>query len=114
MRETYGLFCSSHGEAVSHYKELMQQSKKFQNLIKVKGSKRKQENPAGVCVCLFCWVSSCSTKTLKHLAKDGHMGAGGEGTGEKRGEWNGSMFSSVVKLANLEGCRVKSPPPNEP
>nr|XP_020636687.1 rho guanine nucleotide exchange factor 18 isoform X4 [Pogona vitticeps] len=34
VRETYGLFCSSHGEAVSHYKELMQQSKKFQNLIK--------------------------------------------------------------------------------
>ncbi|XP_054836480.1 rho guanine nucleotide exchange factor 18 [Eublepharis macularius] len=34
MREKYGIFCSSHGEAVNYYKELMQQSKKFQNLIK--------------------------------------------------------------------------------
>nr|XP_056723545.1 rho guanine nucleotide exchange factor 18 [Euleptes europaea] len=34
MREKYGVFCSSHGEAVIYYKELMQQSKKFQNLIK--------------------------------------------------------------------------------
>ncbi|XP_061457336.1 rho guanine nucleotide exchange factor 18 isoform X2 [Rhineura floridana] len=34
VKEKYGVFCSSHGEAVSHYKELLQQSKKFQNLIK--------------------------------------------------------------------------------
>ncbi|XP_060088729.1 rho guanine nucleotide exchange factor 18 [Heteronotia binoei] len=34
MREKYGVFCSSHSEAVNYYKELMQQSKKFQNLIK--------------------------------------------------------------------------------
>ncbi|XP_067329658.1 rho guanine nucleotide exchange factor 18 [Anolis sagrei] len=34
MKEKYGTFCSGHGEAVSYYKELMQQSKKFQNLIK--------------------------------------------------------------------------------
>ncbi|XP_015280157.1 PREDICTED: rho guanine nucleotide exchange factor 18 [Gekko japonicus] len=34
MKEKYGIFCSSHGEAVNYYKELMQQSKKFQNLIK--------------------------------------------------------------------------------
>ncbi|XP_062816267.1 rho guanine nucleotide exchange factor 18 isoform X3 [Anolis carolinensis] len=34
MKEKYGVFCSGHGEAVGYYKELMQQSKKFQNLIK--------------------------------------------------------------------------------
>ncbi|XP_077187639.1 rho guanine nucleotide exchange factor 18 isoform X2 [Paroedura picta] len=34
MKEKYGVFCSSHGDAVNYYKELMQQSKKFQNLIK--------------------------------------------------------------------------------
>ncbi|XP_042299970.1 rho guanine nucleotide exchange factor 18-like, partial [Sceloporus undulatus] len=34
VKEKYGIFCSSHTEAVSYYKELMQQSKKFQNLIK--------------------------------------------------------------------------------
>ncbi|KAH0625720.1 hypothetical protein JD844_033923 [Phrynosoma platyrhinos] len=34
VKEKYGIFCSSHAEAVSYYKELMQQSKKFQNLIK--------------------------------------------------------------------------------
>ncbi|XP_060132474.1 rho guanine nucleotide exchange factor 18 isoform X4 [Zootoca vivipara] len=34
VKEKYGVFCSSHGEAVLHYKELLQQSKKFQNLIK--------------------------------------------------------------------------------
>uniref|UniRef100_A0A670K9B7 Rho/Rac guanine nucleotide exchange factor 18 n=1 Tax=Podarcis muralis TaxID=64176 RepID=A0A670K9B7_PODMU len=34
VKEKYGVFCSSHGEAVAHYKELLQQSKKFQNLIK--------------------------------------------------------------------------------
>ncbi|XP_023380592.1 rho guanine nucleotide exchange factor 18 [Pteropus vampyrus] len=36
MKEKYGVFCSGHNEAVSHYKLLLQQNKKFQNLIKVK------------------------------------------------------------------------------
>lgn len=36
MKEKYGVFCSGHNDAVSHYKLLLQQSKKFQNLIKVK------------------------------------------------------------------------------
>ncbi|XP_031514922.1 rho guanine nucleotide exchange factor 18 [Papio anubis] len=35
MKEKYGVFCSGHNEAVSHYKLLLQQNKKFQNLIKV-------------------------------------------------------------------------------
>lgn len=36
MKEKYGVFCSGHKDAVGHYKLLLQQSKKFQNLIKVK------------------------------------------------------------------------------
>lgn len=36
MKKKYGVFCSGHNEAVSHYKLLLQQNKKFQNLIKVK------------------------------------------------------------------------------
>ncbi|KAM5237627.1 rho guanine nucleotide exchange factor 18 [Ctenodactylus gundi] len=38
MKEKYGVFCSSHNEAVSHYKFLLQQNKKFQNLIKKIGN----------------------------------------------------------------------------
>ncbi|XP_045403161.1 rho guanine nucleotide exchange factor 18 isoform X1 [Lemur catta] len=38
MKEKYGLFCSGHNEAVSQYKLLLQQSKKFQNLIKKIGN----------------------------------------------------------------------------
>ncbi|XP_006902738.1 PREDICTED: rho guanine nucleotide exchange factor 18 [Elephantulus edwardii] len=38
LKEKYGVFCSSHNEAVGHYKVLMQQNKKFQNLIKKIGS----------------------------------------------------------------------------
>ncbi|XP_051691494.1 rho guanine nucleotide exchange factor 18 isoform X2 [Oryctolagus cuniculus] len=38
MREKYGVFCSGHNEAVSHYKLLLQQNKKFQNLIKKIGN----------------------------------------------------------------------------
>ncbi|XP_045686134.1 rho guanine nucleotide exchange factor 18 isoform X1 [Phyllostomus hastatus] len=38
MKEKYGVFCSGHNEAVSHYKLLMQQNKKFQNLIKKIGN----------------------------------------------------------------------------
>lgn len=34
VREKYGVFCSRHSEALNQYKELMQQNKKFQNLIK--------------------------------------------------------------------------------
>ncbi|XP_032094178.1 rho guanine nucleotide exchange factor 18 isoform X2 [Thamnophis elegans] len=34
LKEKYGIYCSSHSDAVSYYKELLQQSKKFQNLIK--------------------------------------------------------------------------------
>lgn len=35
MKEKYGVFCCGHNEAVSHYKDLLQSNKKFQNLIKV-------------------------------------------------------------------------------
>ncbi|XP_076779926.1 rho guanine nucleotide exchange factor 18 isoform X2 [Arvicanthis niloticus] len=38
MKEKYGVFCSGHKDAVSHYKLLLQQSKKFQNLIKKIGN----------------------------------------------------------------------------
>uniref|UniRef100_G1P625 Rho/Rac guanine nucleotide exchange factor 18 n=1 Tax=Myotis lucifugus TaxID=59463 RepID=G1P625_MYOLU len=38
MKKKYGVFCSGHNEAVSHYKLLLQQNKKFQNLIKKIGS----------------------------------------------------------------------------
>nr|XP_023420229.1 rho guanine nucleotide exchange factor 18 isoform X2 [Cavia porcellus] len=38
MKEKYGVFCTSHNEAVSHYKSLMQQNKKFQNLIEKIGN----------------------------------------------------------------------------
>ncbi|KAJ1085558.1 hypothetical protein NDU88_005688 [Pleurodeles waltl] len=38
MKEKYGVFCSHHNEAVNSYKELLQQSKKFQNLIKKIGN----------------------------------------------------------------------------
>nr|XP_020031238.1 rho guanine nucleotide exchange factor 18 isoform X1 [Castor canadensis] len=38
MKEKYGVFCSGHNEAVSHYKLLLQQNKKFQNLIKKLGN----------------------------------------------------------------------------
>ena len=33
MKEKYSVFCSGHNDAVSHYKLLLQQNKKFQNLI---------------------------------------------------------------------------------
>ncbi|XP_008842776.1 rho guanine nucleotide exchange factor 18 isoform X2 [Nannospalax galili] len=38
MKEKYGVFCSGHNEALSHYKLLLQQNKKFQNLIKKIGN----------------------------------------------------------------------------
>ncbi|XP_064427832.1 rho guanine nucleotide exchange factor 18-like isoform X5 [Mirounga angustirostris] len=38
MKEKYGVFCSGHNEAVSHYKLLLQQNKKFQSLIKKIGN----------------------------------------------------------------------------
>ncbi|XP_074207036.1 rho guanine nucleotide exchange factor 18 [Camelus bactrianus] len=38
MKEKYSVFCSGHNEAVSHYKLLLQQNKKFQNLIKKIGN----------------------------------------------------------------------------
>ncbi|XP_054548949.1 rho guanine nucleotide exchange factor 18-like isoform X2 [Talpa occidentalis] len=38
MKEKYGIFCSSHNEAVSHYKLLLQQNKKFHSLIKKIGN----------------------------------------------------------------------------
>ncbi|XP_041085018.1 rho guanine nucleotide exchange factor 18-like [Polyodon spathula] len=34
MKESYGKFCSHHSEAVTYYKELLQNNKKFQNLIR--------------------------------------------------------------------------------
>ncbi|XP_045845580.1 rho guanine nucleotide exchange factor 18 isoform X3 [Meles meles] len=38
MKEKYGVFCSGHNDAVSHYKLLLQQNKKFQSLIKKIGN----------------------------------------------------------------------------
>ncbi|NWV01963.1 ARHGI factor, partial [Upupa epops] len=38
MKEKYGVFCGGHNEAVSHYKDLLQSNKKFQNLIKKIGN----------------------------------------------------------------------------
>ncbi|XP_074783879.1 rho guanine nucleotide exchange factor 18 isoform X2 [Athene noctua] len=38
MKEKYGVFCCGHNEAVSHYKDLLQSNKKFQNLVKKIGS----------------------------------------------------------------------------
>uniref|UniRef100_A0A8C6IYI1 Uncharacterized protein n=1 Tax=Melopsittacus undulatus TaxID=13146 RepID=A0A8C6IYI1_MELUD len=38
MKEKYGVFCSGHNEAVSHYKDLLQSNKKFQTLIKKIGN----------------------------------------------------------------------------
>ncbi|XP_073180516.1 rho guanine nucleotide exchange factor 18 isoform X5 [Lepidochelys kempii] len=38
MKEKYGMFCCGHSEAVSHYKDLLQSNKKFQNLIKKIGN----------------------------------------------------------------------------
>uniref|UniRef100_A0A8C6GMB6 Rho/Rac guanine nucleotide exchange factor 18 n=1 Tax=Mus spicilegus TaxID=10103 RepID=A0A8C6GMB6_MUSSI len=38
MKEKYGVFCSGHNDAVGQYKLLLQQSKKFQNLIKKIGN----------------------------------------------------------------------------
>uniref|UniRef100_A0A8D0EJM9 Rho guanine nucleotide exchange factor 18 n=1 Tax=Strix occidentalis caurina TaxID=311401 RepID=A0A8D0EJM9_STROC len=38
MKEKYGVFCCGHNEAVTHYKDLLQSNKKFQNLVKKIGS----------------------------------------------------------------------------
>ncbi|KAM4807837.1 LOW QUALITY PROTEIN: rho guanine nucleotide exchange factor 18 [Rhinophrynus dorsalis] len=38
MKEKYGEFCSQHNKAVSRYKDLMRDSKKFQNLMKKIGN----------------------------------------------------------------------------
>ncbi|XP_051495343.1 rho guanine nucleotide exchange factor 18 isoform X3 [Apus apus] len=38
MKEKYGVFCCGHNEAVTHYKDLLQSNKKFQNLIKKIGN----------------------------------------------------------------------------
>ncbi|NXK89410.1 ARHGI factor, partial [Formicarius rufipectus] len=38
MKEKYAVFCCGHNEAVSHYKDLLQSNKKFQNLIKKLGN----------------------------------------------------------------------------
>ncbi|KAM4706790.1 LOW QUALITY PROTEIN: rho guanine nucleotide exchange factor 18 [Discoglossus pictus] len=38
MKDKYGVFCSHHNRAVSHYKELLRESKKFQNLMKKIGN----------------------------------------------------------------------------
>lgn len=40
MKEKYGVFCCGHNEAVSHYKDLLQNHKKFQNLIKVNNNQK--------------------------------------------------------------------------
>lgn len=36
MKDSYGDFCSHHAEAVSYYKEQLQNNKKFQNIIRVR------------------------------------------------------------------------------
>lgn len=36
MKDSYGDFCSHHTEAVSYYKEQLQNNKKFQNIIRVR------------------------------------------------------------------------------
>ncbi len=41
MKDSYGDFCSHHTEAVSYYKEQLQNNKKFQNIIRV----RQTSNP---------------------------------------------------------------------
>ncbi|XP_018414177.1 PREDICTED: rho guanine nucleotide exchange factor 18 [Nanorana parkeri] len=38
MKNKYGIFCSQHNRAVSHYKFLMRENKKFQNLMKKMGN----------------------------------------------------------------------------
>uniref|UniRef100_A0A8C5M6F5 Rho/Rac guanine nucleotide exchange factor 18 n=1 Tax=Leptobrachium leishanense TaxID=445787 RepID=A0A8C5M6F5_9ANUR len=38
MKIQYGIFCSEHNKAVSHYKDLLRESKKFQNLMKKIGN----------------------------------------------------------------------------
>ena len=38
MKDCYGDFCSHHTEAVSYYKEQLQNNKKFQNIIRVRHS----------------------------------------------------------------------------
>nr|DBA28591.1 TPA: hypothetical protein GDO54_008920 [Pyxicephalus adspersus] len=38
MKDQYGIFCSLHNRAVSHYKFLMRENKKFQNLMKKIGN----------------------------------------------------------------------------
>jgi hypothetical protein len=47
MKEKYAVFCSGHNDAVGQYKLLLQQSKKFQNLIKVK----KKQKLKTLCLC---------------------------------------------------------------
>ncbi|KAF2980455.1 hypothetical protein EK904_008354, partial [Melospiza melodia maxima] len=53
MKEKYGVFCCGHNEAVSHYKDLLQSNKKFQNLIKVNNNQRSpiltMQNKIGNC-----------------------------------------------------------------
>jgi len=36
MKDSYGDFCSHHTEAVSYYKDQLQNNKKFQNIIRVR------------------------------------------------------------------------------
>ncbi|KAG9480483.1 hypothetical protein GDO78_012116 [Eleutherodactylus coqui] len=38
MKDNYGMFCSQHKKAVGHYKYLMRENKKFQNLMKKIGN----------------------------------------------------------------------------
>lgn len=70
MKEKYGVFCSGHNDAVSHYKLLLQQSKKFQNLIKVKKKKQKTHKQklfvcmrACRCLCVWEWRMCVWTHT---------------------------------------------------
>lgn len=45
MKDSYGDFCSHHTEAVSYYKEQLQNNKRFQNIIRVRHS--------SIFICLF-------------------------------------------------------------
>lgn len=67
MKEKYGVFCSGHNDAVSHYKLLLQQSKKFQNLIKVKKQKPLCFMCVRECDCMvFVWTQTFAA-TPRHI-----------------------------------------------
>ena len=40
MRDSYGVFCGHHNDAVGLYKDQLQNNKKFQNLIRVRSPRK--------------------------------------------------------------------------